>query len=216
VQKIVDSLKFRLRLPISFEREDIYTTKILGKENIDRRLIPISIRQMQQNWLTTKQGFQIIKHELLSFLKEIELPDTLENFTEQEFQLLHVRRGDYLLNPEAWGLLSYEYYMENMNKSIPTVIVTDDQSFVKRLKNNFLESQILGPKDLDQFQTLKVMSKATEIMAANSSFSWWGSLLAKEFSNAKVIMPNPWFKNVSEQPAFFGDPSIVYKDSIFE
>jgi len=42
------------------------------------------------------------------------------------------------------------------------------------------------------------MSRSKYVIAANSTFSWWGGFLASEHA-AKVFLPDPWFHNWPEE-----------------
>jgi hypothetical protein len=36
------------------------------------------------------------------------------------------------------------------------------------------------------------MINAARVVASNSSFSWWGAILANRLHGSEIILPNPW------------------------
>lgn len=106
---------------------------------------------------------------------------------------LHVRRGDYVLSPNTWGLLSLRYYQEVLGNLEGVLCFTDmkiDQA------NDFFQKisgiQILTPVQSNEIGVLLALSKMRKVVIANSSLSWWGGFIAAK-RGAIVIAPNPWF-----------------------
>jgi hypothetical protein len=68
----------------------------------------------------------------------------------------------------------------------------------------------------NQFEDLALMASSTSIIASNSSFSWWGSWIAKQRSEAFVCMPTPWFsgKEISEPSLYFNGTNVLYREII--
>jgi hypothetical protein len=122
---------------------------------------------------------EIIFRELMESLGRINLPiNFLEWQNGENYQCLHIRRGDYLL-PEnsGYGLLDLEWYLSNQKSDLRIVIVTDDKPGASKLLSTYKECLILGPTDANVFQALSIMSKSTHLVAANSTLSWWGGFL---------------------------------------
>jgi len=137
----------------------------------------------------------------------------LKNINKAESVSIHIRRGDYVSNPQTsayHGLCSLEYYQKaiqiirKMVKSPQVFIFSDDIAWAK--KNLAIDSPIFyvehnrGEKD---YEDLRLMSACKHNIIANSSFSWWGAWLNKN-KNKIVISPRKWF----------GDPSINTDDLI--
>jgi len=109
---------------------------------------------------------------------------------------IHVRRGDYLTNPNH-SSLNISYYRRAISRfdhERTFLIFSDDTNWCKKQhifsNKNFLfaEDFTKGIKYLD----LSLMSKCNDHIIANSTFSWWGAWL----SNSKnIYAPKHWFKN---------------------
>jgi hypothetical protein len=129
---------------------------------------------------------EIIFEELMESVQHIDLPSKfLEWQNDQIYECWHIRRGDYLL-PEnsGYGLLSLEWYLSHQNSSLPTVIVTDDKPGAFKLISSVNNYLILGSEDASVFQALSIMSKASHLVAANSTLSWWGGFLVAMQGNS--------------------------------
>ena len=117
---------------------------------------------------------------------------------------VHIRRGDYVSDQNAnsvHGTASLEYYTKaakkimNSTKSPIFFIFSDDPEWVK--KNLNLPSSMIfvdhnGPEK--NYEDLRLMSLCKHHIIANSTFSWWGTWLAKH-KDQKVIAPLRWFNN---------------------
>jgi hypothetical protein len=117
---------------------------------------------------------------------------------------LHVRRGDYLINPRAKQLLvvcDAEYYLKSVEIMSSKVerphfyIFSDDIKWAKEniimpFKTTFVGEN--GPRK--SYEDLRLMSLCKHNIIANSSFSWWGAWL-NENPNKIVIAPKQWFRS---------------------
>ncbi len=107
---------------------------------------------------------------------------------------IHVRRGDF--DSHKFGWLNQKYYLdilEEIQDNFPIIVVTDSPEEAARLFSALNISQILGPRDLSAWQTLAVMADAAYLIGANSTLSFWGSILnASRQGNA--FMPEIWMK----------------------
>jgi hypothetical protein len=137
--------------------------------------------------------------------------DRLQEMEETNPTVLHVRRGDYLLDKNnSIGVLSVEYFLnslrvlesrfENQTRGKPIWIFSDQPSVVKKEFNGIPEFEsakfIETPPGSDPAETLILMSSASSIVISNSTFSWWSAALSR---GAKVVAPSKWFKR-SEDP----------------
>jgi hypothetical protein len=112
-------------------------------------------------------------------------------FANTKVIALHVRRTDYISNPNH-PVSSNEYYeraLSYFDDTLPVIVFSDDFDWCN---NNELFSS-------DRFHISKnnstdfdicFMSLCNYHIIANSSFSWWGSWLAK---SEKTIAPMLWF-----------------------
>lgn len=111
---------------------------------------------------------------------------------------VHVRRGDYVTSDDArrtFGALNPSYYHSSLDKlqvKIEDAIFFSDD--VEHVVNVFgvARGQVIGPRDTsDDFESLLLMSMASKLVIANSTFSWWAAELSG--SRSKVCFPAPWF-----------------------
>jgi len=115
---------------------------------------------------------------------------------------IHVRRGDYVTNPDAasvHGVCSLSYYQEAVKKIAEIYAVdrcfvfTDDPDWVRLnikidLPFDIIEPQPMAPAAEDIF----MMSLCKHHVVANSSFSWWGAWLKNDDSGV-TIAPQSWY-----------------------
>lgn len=113
---------------------------------------------------------------------------------------IHFRRGDKVYNPSVakiHGSLSLQYYYNALNvlKKLGTsdmdlFIFSDDIEWVKRnfttqFKHHYID---FNNKQEDAIYDLELMKHCKYHIIANSTFSLWGAMLAK--NTQKVIAPN--------------------------
>jgi hypothetical protein len=112
-------------------------------------------------------------------------------FNNQEVISLHIRRGDYMINPNH-PVQSLEYYqkaLSNFDENIPVCIFSDDVDWCNQ--QEFFESdRFFISNSEDTRIDLCLMSMCTYHIIANSSYSWWGSYLAQ---SKKTVAPSDWF-----------------------
>lgn len=104
---------------------------------------------------------------------------------------IHIRRGDYLKNPNFHSVCPIEYYkkaMENIGDSY-FIFISDDMNWVK---DNFKGNNVIYSTFNDEIDDLTLMTLCDNNIIANSSFSWWGAYLNRN-KNKKVIAPKEWF-----------------------
>ncbi len=117
---------------------------------------------------------------------------------------LHIRRGDYVTNPEAnayHGVCSLEYYRNAMEKITERIndpyffIFSDDPGWV--LDNLKIDGrfQVVSNNSVESgCEDMRLMSMCKHFIIANSSFSWWGAWLS-ENRNKIVMAPGKWFRD---------------------
>lgn len=119
---------------------------------------------------------------------------------------IHVRRGDYINNPETFklhGVCGLDYYhaaIEYITKRTNTpvfYIFSDDISWAE--ENIKSKNQMIFVKETphgkDYFE-MYLMSVCKHNIIANSSFSWWGAWLNKSPEKI-VIAPKKWMNETS-------------------
>ena len=112
---------------------------------------------------------------------------------------VHVRRGDYLYNPNCLayhGVLGKEYYdeairMMNSTYTNPHYFVFSEDIEWCRENIKAPNVTIVGPECNDYKDTghLYLMTKCKSHIIANSSFSWWGAWLGR---TQWTIGPKQW------------------------
>lgn len=105
---------------------------------------------------------------------------------------LHVRRTDYMTNPNH-NTLNLNYYknaLDYFDDNSQVVIFSDDSEWCFEQKL-FDSDRFLISQSNNSYIDLCLMSLCSGHIIANSSFSWWGAWLS---NSKKVIAPLDWFK----------------------
>ena len=107
--------------------------------------------------------------------------------------LLHIRRTDYLVNPNH-PVQPLEYYKEALSKldKNKTVIIFSDDAEWCQQQEMFSDDRFVISQDSDADFDLCLMSMCSNHIIANSSFSWWGAWLGR---SEKIIAPKNWFSD---------------------
>ncbi len=155
-----------------------------------------SYRYLEQFSKLNKDGLtvepQVFSRTLKNFLRQIEFTDPIA---------LHVRRGDYVGN-KSTGLLSDQYYREALDilasKDREVWVFSDDIQEARKLllKMSCPNWKWIDSSNLDSStQTLYAMSMCSDIIIANSTFSWWAANLNRK---SGVVAPKKWFANQTD------------------
>lgn len=120
---------------------------------------------------------------------------------------VHIRRGDYLQNEEAYGGICTEQYYKTAieyvgkrQQDASFFVFTNDPDYAGEwiLKNFGQEKErfvlIEGTQEENGYLDLYLMSLCRHHILANSSFSWWGAYLNPS-REKMVIVPHKWFGN---------------------
>jgi len=119
------------------------------------------------------------------------LADEMRRQLSGEIIAIHVRRSDYLTNPnhKALGLDYYERALAEMPEDARGIIFTDDPEWAK-VQEIFPDERFFVSETDCPYVDMALMSKCDYHIIANSSFSWWGAWLS---SSKKVVAPKDWF-----------------------
>ncbi len=119
---------------------------------------------------------------------------------------LHVRRGDYLTNPDAHemhGVCSIDYYQRAVayivdRVSDPTFFLfSDEPDWVRENLDLRASVRLVDHNGPDAgSEDLRLMSRCSHHIIANSTFSWWGAWLNPN-SDKIVVAPKQWFADDS-------------------
>lgn len=129
----------------------------------------------------------------------------LDDICSRPFNAIHVRRGDYFLNPstrEFHGLTTKEYFEAGSrlfgNSTLPCLVFSDSPQLARKELDG-VGNFVFDPNTLDlgDVATLKLMSYAKGLVISNSSFSWWAAFTMSQYdSSAVIVTPRPWSKEV--------------------
>jgi hypothetical protein len=201
--------------------------RIFGKSTVDSRTVDFrALNKIDVKSPNIHLGFYqsltflqvevpIILDELELLLSKIEIPSELRN--NRDYASIHIRGGDYHhpKHMKAFGILADQYYVnlvEELSKQgfKKAFVLTDDLlSARKRLqKSSKIELEFV--QNLDEISTLRMMANARVMCSANSSFSWWGAMLAAR-RGGKAFVPFPWF--ISNTTAS-GNPDVYDSNMI--
>lgn len=114
---------------------------------------------------------------------------------------LHVRRGDYVLDPRInlhHGVCDLTYYqraiqeIEKRIKHPHFYVFSDDIPWVQaNLKIGHHVDYVSHNQGAQSYEDLRLMSRCRHHIIANSSFSWWGAWLNSK-TDKIVIAPGSW------------------------
>lgn len=104
---------------------------------------------------------------------------------------LHIRRTDYLQNPnhDVLGLDYYQKALQKFDEDIPVVIFSDSVEWCKE-QEIFSSDRFTISESDNPYIDMCLMSLCKYHIIANSSFSWWAAWLS---NSKKVIAPSYWF-----------------------
>jgi hypothetical protein len=163
------------------------------------------------DYFQTEKYFKHIEEVIrkdFTFQNEI-MAACLEIMNEYEDPIfIHVRRGDYVNQPENHPVCPKSYYDEALKlfpDSMPVFVFSDDLEWCRE---NFTDDRFLIPtenplynhladtndgkvKSFIPYYDLCMMTLCTGAIIANSSMSWWGAWL--QSGEGKVVVPKPWF-----------------------
>lgn len=195
------------------EKSNAYDENILNLDNI----------YLDGYWQTSKY-FDSIKDVIFedfnyNFASDNKNEEVIKLMKESNSVSMHIRRGDYVSNPEAakvhGNITTLQYYqnaIKYINENIENpmfFIFSDDVEWTK--KNIVVDNSriISWNRSTDSFKDMILMSNCKHNIIANSSFSWWGAYLNKN-KGKKVLAPNRWY-NTMEAPDIICDNWITIK-----
>ncbi len=110
---------------------------------------------------------------------------------------LHVRRGDYVNNPDFGGIADAAYYgraIAALRSFVPEAhfyVFSDDIAWCKENINLPSDTVFVSQPDMRDYEELTLMARCHYMIMANSSFSWWGAWL-NTYPAKIVIAPALW------------------------
>lgn len=117
----------------------------------------------------------------------------------------HIRRGDYLNHPLYRGICdsdyyvrAYEYLKVKLGDDLKIFVFSNDIDWVK--ENIKFPDMIFVDINSGEnsYRDMQLMSLCKHNVIANSTFSWWGAWLNKNY-NKFVIAPQKWTNGSKEE-----------------
>lgn len=168
----------------------VYDCKTSYEIPVFTKRIPRFIRGYFQSAEMVGRNKVIIEREINSALKAEGLVQEIHTDV-----VMHVRRGDTREISEYWGVLSFNYYLKQVDNNLPFTISVDDAKEIKILRRHFPNATFLTPDNSTTWQTLKILSEARTLIIANSTLSWWAAWI-KSITNPKdIYFPDTWRPN---------------------
>lgn len=119
---------------------------------------------------------------------------------------IHIRRGDYLNEPEFHNICGLEYYKMAIKDVMKDgenhvfFVFSNDINWCKKNITPIVKGQkilyVTGNTGRESCWDMFLMSHCKHLIMANSSFSWWGAFLNKQ--GGRVYAPQPWLNRDCE------------------
>ncbi len=121
----------------------------------------------------------------------LELAKEMRSQLSGDIIAVHVRRTDYLTNPnhEALGLDYYEKALAEVPQDCTAIVFTDDPEWAKE-QELFPDDRFFVSETNCPYTDMALMSLCDYHIIGNSTFSWWGAYIA---NSKQVIAPKQWF-----------------------
>ena len=138
-----------------------------------------------------------------------------------KFIAIHIRRGDYLRLPGIYDVLTPNYYLKSIGiareevGNLPIVLFSDDSQGALRWISNKFEVDLVVPNALNEspVEILELMSTATLIVCAHSTFSWWSAKIGTiTNTTTRVILPSRFFSNDNQTNHNLKPPGWIIVD----
>ena len=159
----------------------------------------------------SEKYFKHIEDEIRSdFTFKEDLLKLCKSFITEDTISLHIRRGDYVHNPNhpVQPMSYYEHALAELPE-LPVIIFSDDSEWCKD-RELFSDDRFIVAEGNSTDCDLCLMSLCKYHIIANSSYSWWGAWLA---NSKKVIAPKNWFggdcANKSAEDMSFGNFEFI-------
>lgn len=176
------------------------------QKNFYHEPIPYSPVQKLMGYFQSEKYFKEYREEIM---KWFDIPYSRDKGVVS----IHVRRGDYLDEPDNFPVLPLQYYRDAIRyfqiKGFNTFrVFSDDIKWCPSFFNyvNFPDTGfIFSAYDNSAITDLAFMSSCEHNIIANSTFSWWGAWLNQN-PDKIVVAPKIWF---GEKNGFYGQSQDV-------
>jgi hypothetical protein len=188
----------------------INAPKNVGYEDLSRLNRGVQLRgyyQSPQYFLKLVELGAISKESFELLHPSVEFKKKSARIPRVGFIAVHVRGGDYLQKNSDYRELGGDYYESALNsfrseiKDLPKWVFTDDEPHARKVLASIPDLNFLESESLTAAENMILMSKAHGIVGANSTFSYWSSLISRQDSS--IIVPKNWVKSKSQPEDFF-------------
>ncbi len=197
-----------------------YESPVLG---YDKSVNYVSGKGTIKGYFQTYRHFESFLKRNPGFILRLVNPSNVylqlqEKLDSKLITVIHVRLGDYFLHENSVGVLSAEYFVNAINalniSNTEVLVFSDDISEAYKMISDALplETYWIGKEQLSAEESIELMRRGSQFVISNSSFSYWGALLAKD--STKVIAPSKWFKG-EQDPLDLLPPAWVKMESIW-
>lgn len=175
-----------------------------------------------RGYFTTGNVIDSIQQHLCSSLNnwvDNAVPFSQENLNIQSelsnYQVMHIRRGDFLNYKDSLGTLGVGYYQKHRNWDLPLVLVTDAENELPEFSTILRPSAVFHSRNSTIYDSINWVRNANSAILSNSTFAWWAGLLC--WSNGgEVSLPNPFYKKDLLVNDSFGIPEFKRISSEFD
>ncbi len=110
----------------------------------------------------------------------------------------------------GWDLCDFDYFENSMQlfENANFLIFSDDVEEARHMFCN--KKNVIFVPQLTPIEQLELMRKCSGFILSNSTFSYWGALLADK-SNVQIVFPKQWFPHMQTKDAgiLFGNYTLV-------
>jgi hypothetical protein len=179
----------------------------LGFSLIDESATPFTLTGYFQSYRYSEASTVI---DALRAMRPVEKSQDLDRLTSisaiEQPLVVHFRFGDYK-NENTFGIPTTDYYRKSisdlwLSEKYKKIWVFSDE--IELAKEKFPREYLSFVRWIDEIDqssglTLEAMRLGHGFVIANSSFSFWGAMLAKRGVDLDVVAPEPWFQG-TESP----------------
>jgi hypothetical protein len=186
--------------------------RIEREHNQESLTQPIAITGYFQDYDWAEKSYSKLK-EILSSMGDTHNDTQIREQLSRKYQVFHYRSGDYLNHPANFGVLNRQYYLQNMDKNLPVVIVTDSLDMAKEKFDNIENSYFVDPGKSNAWQAISIISNASHVVSSNSTLSWWGAFFAMK-AGGTAVLPFPFFANGTQVRLYH--PEFIRAEALFD
>jgi hypothetical protein len=118
---------------------------------------------------------------------------------------IHIRLGDYKQLEKIYGKYSPAYLrrcleiLEYKNNKSEIALFSDEPEEAAQILNAMgIRHRILSHSKLSPLEELLLLASCTDIVASNSTFSWWAAFLSTS-DNPMIFFPRPFFADKKQK-----------------